>query len=121
MMDQQGRPNEPQFVYRRDPETGGPVAGHLRWGPIPHFCDKRPDFARIHARAETVAENEWLSDGPTGIIGEFVKQLDTLVDDGNTASGSMRATPTTGYALGAAATPTAQIDNSVPYTVCMGI
>ncbi len=57
----------------------------------------------------------------TGIIGEFVKQLDTLVDDGNTASGSMRATPTTGYALGAAATPTAQIDNSVPYTVCMGI
>lgn len=57
----------------------------------------------------------------TAIIGEFVKQLDTQVDDGNTASGSMRATPTAGYALGATATATADIDDSVPYTVCMGI
>jgi putative SOS response-associated peptidase YedK len=51
-MDQQGRPNEPQLVYRRDPETGQPVEGLLRWGLIPHFCEKRPDFAPIHARAE---------------------------------------------------------------------
>jgi putative SOS response-associated peptidase YedK len=62
VMDQQGRPNEPQLVYRRDPETGRPVEGVLRWGLIPHFCDKRPDFAPIHARAETVAENEWFGD-----------------------------------------------------------
>ena len=61
-MDQQGRPNESQLVYRRDPETGQPVEGHLRWGLIPHFCETRPDFAPIHARAETVAENEWFSD-----------------------------------------------------------
>jgi putative SOS response-associated peptidase YedK len=61
-MDQQGRPNEPQLVYRRDPETGQPVEGHLRWGLIPHFCEKRPDVAPIHARAETVAENEWFRD-----------------------------------------------------------
>ena len=61
-MDQQGRPNEPQLVYRRDLETGQPVEGHLRWGLIPHFCGKRPDFAPIHARAETVAVNEWFSD-----------------------------------------------------------
>jgi putative SOS response-associated peptidase YedK len=61
-MDQQGRPNEPQLVYRRDPETGRPVEGLLRWGLIPHFCEKRPEFAPIHARAETVAENEWFSD-----------------------------------------------------------
>ena len=61
-MDQQGRPNEPQLVYRRDPETGQPVEGLLRWGLIPHFCEKRPDFAPIHARAETVAENEWFGD-----------------------------------------------------------
>jgi putative SOS response-associated peptidase YedK len=59
LMDQQGRPNESQLVYRRDPETGQPVEGLLRWGLIPHFCEKRPDF---HARAETVAENEWFSD-----------------------------------------------------------
>jgi putative SOS response-associated peptidase YedK len=38
------------------------VEGHLRWGLIPHFCEKRPDFAPIHARAETVADNEWFRD-----------------------------------------------------------
>lgn len=61
-MDQQGKPNEPQLVYRRHPETGQPVEGHLRWNLIPLFREKRPDFAPIHARAETVAENEWFGD-----------------------------------------------------------
>jgi putative SOS response-associated peptidase YedK len=65
-MNQQGRPNEPQLVYRRDPEMGRPVEGHLRWGLIPHFCERRPDFAPIHARVETVAENEWFSDAYRG-------------------------------------------------------
>ena len=72
-MDQQGRPNEPQLVYRRDSETGRPVEGLLRWGLIPHFCEKRPDFAPIHARAETVAENEWF-----GAV--FQKKLAALAD-----------------------------------------
>ena len=44
------------------PQTGQPVEGLLRWGLIPHFCEKRPDFAPIHARAETVAEKEWFRD-----------------------------------------------------------
>ena len=57
----------------------------------------------------------------TGILGKFVKQLDTQLDDGNTASGSMMATPTTGYALGAAATATGSIDDAIAYTVCMGV
>jgi putative SOS response-associated peptidase YedK len=61
-MDQQGRPNEPHFVYRRHPETGLPVEGRLLWGLIPHFLERRPDFAPIHARAETVADNEWFGD-----------------------------------------------------------
>jgi hypothetical protein len=38
------------------------VEGRLRWGLIPHFCERRSDFAPIHARAETVAENEWFGD-----------------------------------------------------------
>jgi putative SOS response-associated peptidase YedK len=58
-MDRQGRPNEPQLVYRRDPDMGQPVEGLLRWGLIPHFCETRPDFEPIHARAETVVQKEW--------------------------------------------------------------
>ena len=58
----------------------------------------------------------------TGILGKFVKQLDIQLDDGNTASGSMMATPTlTTPALGATATATADINDATAYTVCMGI
>ena len=56
-----------------------------------------------------------------GIPGKLAKQLDTTMDDGNTATGSMMATPTTGYSLGAAATANASIDDALTYTVCMGI
>ena len=58
----------------------------------------------------------------TGILGKFVKQLDIQLDDGNTASGSMMATPTqTTPALNATATATADINDATAYTVCMGI
>lgn len=53
-----------------------------------------------------------------GILGKFVKQLDIQMDDGNTASGSMRAQPD-GAALGSASTPTANVDDATNYTVCM--
>ena len=53
-----------------------------------------------------------------GILGKFAKQLDIQMDDGNTASGSMRAHLDTA-ALGTASTPTASIDEALAYTVCM--
>ena len=56
-----------------------------------------------------------------GILGNFAIQLDTQMDDGNTATGSMMATPTTGYAIGAVATPIANIDPALTYTVCLGV
>jgi prepilin-type N-terminal cleavage/methylation domain-containing protein len=52
------------------------------------------------------------------ILGKFVKQLDIQMDDGNTASGSMRA-QADNAALGSASTPTASIDDAISYTVCM--
>lgn len=58
----------------------------------------------------------------TGILGKFVKQLDTQMDDGNTAAGSMMATPATSpLASGATATATTNINDALTYTVCMGI
>jgi prepilin-type N-terminal cleavage/methylation domain-containing protein len=57
----------------------------------------------------------------TSILGKFVKQLDLTLDDNNTATGSMMATPTTGYVIGASATATADIDEAATYTVCMGV
>lgn len=58
----------------------------------------------------------------TSILGKFVKQLDIQLDDGETDSGSMMATPTTTPgASGAAATATKDINDALTYTVCMGV
>jgi prepilin-type N-terminal cleavage/methylation domain-containing protein len=56
-----------------------------------------------------------------GIQGKFAKQLDTTLDDGNTAAGSVRIAlgPYAGTALTAAVT-TAVVDGT-PYIVCMGL
>ena len=49
-----------------------------------------------------------------GILGKFVKQLDSQLDDANTATGSMMAGTTL-------PTPLATLADSTTYTVCMGI
>jgi prepilin-type N-terminal cleavage/methylation domain-containing protein len=60
----------------------------------------------------------------SGILGKFVKQLDTTMDDGNPATGSMLAglptaagTPMTAAPL----TGAGAIDDAASYTVCMGV
>lgn len=55
------------------------------------------------------------------ILGKFVRQLDLTLDDGDTAKGSMMATPFAGYAMGAAATATTAIVDADSYIVCMGV
>ena len=52
----------------------------------------------------------------SGIQGKYVKQLDTQLDDGDTAQGSMRASSTLPTAVA-----TGDIVDSTVYTVCMGI
>jgi len=56
-----------------------------------------------------------------GIQGKFAKQLDTTMDDGNTAGGSVRiaAGPYSGTALTAAVTT--DVVDGTPYIVCMGL
>lgn len=56
-----------------------------------------------------------------GIRGKYIKTIDSDLDDGNTATGSMMATPTSGYAIGAIATAKSEIDDEAQYTLCMGI
>ncbi|MDE2309264.1 MAG: prepilin-type cleavage/methylation domain-containing protein, partial [Betaproteobacteria bacterium] len=56
----------------------------------------------------------------TGILGKYVKQLDTQMDDGNTATGSMMAVPN-GSAAATSATATTAIDDAAAYTVCYGV
>jgi prepilin-type N-terminal cleavage/methylation domain-containing protein len=58
----------------------------------------------------------------TSIPGKFAKQLDTTLDDGNTATGSVMVTdivtpPTT---TAGAPLATTAVNDDTPYTVCMG-
>jgi prepilin-type N-terminal cleavage/methylation domain-containing protein len=55
-----------------------------------------------------------------GILGKFAKQLDIQMDDGNTATGSMRTVADTAAIGTAAPAQTATFpDDSTTYTVCM--
>ena len=63
----------------------------------------------------------------SGILGKFAKQLDTTLDDGNTATGSVQVraniSDNAPFAVQATGTPTTGvggIDDATPYTVCMG-
>ena len=55
----------------------------------------------------------------TGILGRYVRQLDTTMDDGNTAGGNVRAVPT-GGTRGQTAVETSAINEGQQYTVCAG-
>jgi prepilin-type N-terminal cleavage/methylation domain-containing protein len=60
-----------------------------------------------------------------GVLGKFAKQLDTTLDDGNTATGSMRSVnglnATVPHVRGQPALATAAINDADSYTVCMGL
>ncbi len=54
-----------------------------------------------------------------GILGRFAKQLDIQMDDGNTATGSMRTLDDPTATLGTAKATTG-VDDATNYQVCMG-
>jgi prepilin-type N-terminal cleavage/methylation domain-containing protein len=53
------------------------------------------------------------------VLGRYVRQIDTTMDDGNTADGTVRAAAA-GAARGAAAVATAAIVDGTPYVICVG-
>ena len=56
-----------------------------------------------------------------GLLGKYAKQLDTTLDDGNTATGSIRVIDNQPIPQLATATSKANsaVDDATPYTVCM--
>jgi prepilin-type N-terminal cleavage/methylation domain-containing protein len=54
-----------------------------------------------------------------GILGQFATQLDTLLDDGETSTGSVRVTPTATTNTAAVTTAVVNAAPAAAYTVCM--
>jgi len=57
----------------------------------------------------------------SNILGQFVLQLDAILDDGNPATGSMRAIQTSAVGGAPSTTATVQANPADSFTVCMGI
>lgn len=55
----------------------------------------------------------------TGILGKFAKQLDTMLDDGETSTGSVRAVLATTPGAGVTTASITGAQDSASYTVCM--
>lgn len=51
------------------------------------------------------------------VLGRYARRIDTMLDDGNTAGGSLRIVPS-GSARGSAATAGAAVEDGQSYTVC---
>jgi len=56
-----------------------------------------------------------------GIAGKFAKQLDTTLDDGNTATGSLMVTTAGNSTPAIAPIATGTLVDDTPYLVCMGV
>jgi hypothetical protein len=56
----------------------------------------------------------------TGVLGKYAKQLDTTLDDGEAATGSVRVVPTN-HVRGAAGVGNFLVEDSTSYIVCMGL
>jgi hypothetical protein len=54
-----------------------------------------------------------------GILGKFAKQLDITMDDGNTATGTMRVAAN-GATTKAPALTNGEVQDDTPYLVCQG-
>jgi len=88
-------------AYRPRNADGGLIGVEMTGGQNPFIANMRGSFFVC-------------SDG---ILGRYVRQIDTTMDDGNTAGGSVQAVPT-GSARGAQATATNAILDGNQYIVC---
>jgi prepilin-type N-terminal cleavage/methylation domain-containing protein len=89
----------------------------------PDYYPKNAVSGRLGITSATIAQTVGGLTGTylvcsAGILGRFAKQLDVQMDDGNTATGSMR-TVADGTAAGGAALATTAVDDATNYQVCM--
>ena len=113
-----------QHVRMANLAAGPTVLGDLSMSDP--YVPKNAVGGRIGINSPTTAPAQVQITGMTGsyqvcsagILGKFGKQLDVQMDDGNTATGSMRVVAD-GAAIPSAAVATAAIDEATNYTVCM--
>ena len=104
------------------------AAGPTDPATLPGYYPQNVEGGRIGITSATVVQTPIIGMSGTyvfcssTILGKYAKQLDTTLDDGNTATGSIRVRDlVVGAAVAApvAATVTTAVDDNTGYTVCM--
>ena len=109
------------FVFWNHVRLAGLAAGPTATGDA-NYTPKNADGGRIGVQSVSGFNKITGMSGAyaicsDAILGKFAKQLDVTLDDGETSTGSVRATPTA--TTNAAATASADVVDSNSYTVCM--
>lgn len=107
--------------------AAGPTAAPTS-GTLNDYLPKNADSGLIGIESGSAATGGAYISGLTptylicsqGILGKYAKQLDTTLDDGNTATGSLRVVTAT-HNRGNAALATSAVDDSNSFVVCMGL
>lgn len=111
------------FLFWQHVRLAGLAAGPTSTGDA-NYIPKNADGGTIGIEAGNAGYISGLTSAyvvcSSGILGKFAKQLDTTMDDGNTATGSVRVVAI-GHARGGAATATTSVVDSTSYIVCMGL
>ena len=104
------------------------AAGPTDPATLPGYYPQNVEGGRIGITSATVVQTPIIGMSGTyvfcssTILGKYAKQLDTTLDDGNTATGSIRVRDLVVGATAAppvAATVTTAVDDNTGYTVCM--
>jgi len=106
--------------------AAGPT--NLSGGAVTDFVPKNADGGRIGIESGAAATGGVFISGLTstyvvcsqGILGKFAKQLDITLDDGDTATGSVRVV-NMAHTRGGAALATGNVADATSYIVCMGL
>jgi prepilin-type N-terminal cleavage/methylation domain-containing protein len=115
------------FVFWQHARLAGFAAGPTNTAD-PNYLPRNADGGVIGIESGSAATGGAYISGLTptylvctnGVLGKYAKQLDTTLDDGNTATGSLRVVAST-HARNAAALATALVDDSTSFIVCMGL
>jgi prepilin-type N-terminal cleavage/methylation domain-containing protein len=109
----------------------GLAAGPTAVSPVLDYLPKNADGGYIGITSGTAAQTPITGMTGTyivcsnGVLGKYAKQLDTTMDDGNPATGSMRVMPAITGGLSAtvaqATASAAPLDDATSYAVCMSI
>jgi prepilin-type N-terminal cleavage/methylation domain-containing protein len=113
------------FLFWRHVRAANFAAGSTDNTDAANYPPKNVEGGRIGITGNTLTQGPVIGMSGTyafcsaNLLGKYAKQLDTTLDDGNTATGSVRVIANGTATPQATAIATGSVDDATTYTVCM--